>query len=133
MRGKDLAEIKKKYQPLLERLTDRNELNDIFKQMMGELDSLHSQVRGGDIDKNDTAVGASLGAKLSQTSKGIEISHIYQNDPELPSQASPLARIEVDAKQGDIILAINGKPVNNIAEVTQSLRNQAKKQVLLEL
>ncbi|PMG79665.1 peptidase S41 [Shewanella sp. 10N.286.51.B7] len=133
MRGKDWAEIKKKYQPLLARLTDRNELNDIFKQMMGELDALHSQVRGGDIAKNDTATGASLGARLTQTSKGIVISHIYQNDPELPSQASPLARIEVDAKEGDIILAINGKPVTNIAEVTQGLRNQAKKQVLLEL
>ncbi|MCC4833204.1 PDZ domain-containing protein [Shewanella sp. 10N.7] len=133
MRGKDWTEIKKKYQPLLARLTDRNELNDIFKQMMGELDALHSQVRGGDIAKNDTATGASLGARLTQTSKGIVISHIYQNDPELPSQASPLARIEVDAKEGDIILAINGKPVTNIAEVTQGLRNQAKKQVLLEL
>ncbi|WP_285163133.1 S41 family peptidase [Shewanella goraebulensis] len=133
MRGKNWAEIKKKYQPLLARLTDRNELNDIFKQMMGELDALHSQVRGGDIAKNDTAAGASLGARLSQTSKGIVISHIYQNDPELPSQASPLARIEVDAKVGDIILAINGKPVTNIAEVTQGLRNQAKKQVLLDI
>ncbi|WP_119968497.1 S41 family peptidase [Shewanella japonica] len=133
MRGKDWAAIKQKYQPLLKRLTDRNELNDIFKQMMGELDSLHSQVRGGDVTKNETATAASLGARLSQTDKGVIIGHIYQNDPELPSQASPLGRINVDAKPGDIIVAINGKAINSVADVTHSLRNQAEKQVLLDL
>ncbi|MGL5398525.1 MAG: S41 family peptidase, partial [Shewanella sp.] len=55
MRGLDWQATKAKYQPLLDRLTDRNELNDIFMQMMGELDSLHSQVRGGDLPKDPDA------------------------------------------------------------------------------
>ncbi|MDP5146053.1 S41 family peptidase [Shewanella sp. ULN5] len=134
MRGLDWQATKAKYQPLLQRLTDRNELNDIFEQMMGELDSLHSQVRGGDIPQDkDAAKSASLGGRLNLTTKGVEIAHIYQNDPELPSQASPLARIDVDAKVGDIIKAINGKPVSHLGDVTQLLRNQANKQVLLTL
>ena len=134
MRGLDWQATKAKYQPLLARLTDRNELNDIFMQMMGELDSLHSQVRGGDLPKDpDAAKGASLGARLQQTSDGVKIAHIYRNDPELPSQASPLSRIEVDAKEGDVLLAINGTPVDNVADVTRLLRNQQDKQVLLEL
>lgn len=134
MRGLDWQATKAKYQPLLARLTDRNELNDIFMQMMGELDSLHSQVRGGDLPKDpDAAKGASLGARLQQTSDGVKIAHIYRNDPELPSQASPLSRIEVDAKEGDVLLAINGTPVGNVADVTRLLRNQQDKQVLLEL
>ncbi|MGL4446386.1 MAG: S41 family peptidase, partial [Shewanella sp.] len=112
----------------------RNELNDIFMQMMGELDSLHSQVRGGDLPKDpDAAKGASLGARLQHTRDGVKIAHIYRNDPELPSQASPLSRIEVDAKEGDLLLAINGTPVTNVADVTRLLRNQQDKQVLLEL
>lgn len=134
MRGLDWQATKAKYQPLLQRVTDRNELNDIFEQMMGELNSLHSQVRGGDIVQDkDAAKSASLGARLNLSSKGVEIAHIYQNDPELPSKASPLARIEVDAQVGDIIKAINGKPVANLGDVTQLLRNQANKQVLLTL
>ncbi|MGL4893928.1 MAG: S41 family peptidase, partial [Shewanella sp.] len=134
MRGLDWQATKAKYQPMLERLTDRNELNDIFMQMMGELDSLHSQVRGGDLPKDpDAAKGASLGARLQHTRDGVKIAHIYRNDPELPSQASPLSRIEVDAKEGDLLLAINGTPVTNVADVTRLLRNQQDKQVLLEL
>lgn len=134
MRGLDWQATKAKYQPLLDRLTDRNELNDIFMQMMGELDSLHSQVRGGDIPQDpDAAKAASLGARLQQTADGVKIAHIYSNDPELPANASPLNRIEVDAKEGDMLLAINGTPVANVADVTRLLRNQQDKQVLLQL
>lgn len=134
MRGLDWQATKSKYQPMVDRLTDRHELNDLFKQMMGELDSLHSQVRGGDLVKDaDMAKAASLGARLKQTLKGVEIAHIYQNDPELPSQHAPLEKVGVDANVGDIILSINGKKVLNVADVTRYLRNQQKKQVLLEL
>ncbi|WP_137226389.1 S41 family peptidase [Shewanella sp. MEBiC00475] len=134
MRGVDWQAAKAKYQPLVDRLTDRNELNDIFMQMMGELNSLHSQVRGGDIIRDtDAAKAAALGARLTQTDKGVIVSHIYQTDAELPLSVSPLARIEVNAKDGDVIKTINGKNVTNIAEVTQLLRNQGNKQVLLGL
>lgn len=134
MRGLDWQATKAKYQPLVDRLTDRHELNDLFKQMMGELDSLHSQVRGGDLDKDkQMAKAASLGARLEQTKAGVKITHIYQSDPELPAQAAPLAKVSVDAEVGDIIIAINGKKVTNVADVTRFLRNQAKKQVLLQL
>ncbi|MFT5236028.1 MAG: tricorn protease [Shewanella sp.] len=134
MRGLNWQATKSKYQPLVDRLTDRHELNDIFKQMMGELDSLHSQVRGGDYPKGSEMVkAASLGARLDQAKRGVKITHIYATDPELPSHAGPLARIGVDAKVGDIIVAINGKPVTNQADVTRFLTNQANKQVLLTL
>ncbi|MCE9679166.1 S41 family peptidase [Shewanella sp. AS1] len=134
MRGLDWQATKAKYQPLLLRLTDRHELNDIFKQMMGELDALHSQVRGGDLPTNpNLPLAANLGARLEQTKQGVKIAHIYQNDAELPSQASPLGRVDVDAKIGDIITAINGKTVNSVADVAHHLRNQADKQVLLTL
>lgn len=134
MRGLDWQATKAKYQPLLARLTDRHELNDLFKQMMGELDSLHSQVYGGDLPADaKQPKAANLGARLEQTKHGVRISHIYQNDAELPSHASPLGRIEVDAAVGDIISAINGKSVNTVADVAKALRNQVNKQVLLTL
>ena len=134
MRGVDWVSTKAKYQPLLARLTDRSELNDIFMQMMGELDALHSQVRGGDLgDMSNRPQAASLGARLAQTADGVKITHIYQNDPELPAKASPLSRMGVDASVGDIIVSINHKSVANVADVTPLLRNQGNKQVLLEL
>ncbi|HIG41739.1 MAG: S41 family peptidase [bacterium] len=134
MRGLDWQKVKEKYQPLLSRITDRYELNDVFAQMMGELNALHSQVRGGDVPKDDARPKAStLGAVLNQTSQGVVITHLYQHDPELPSQASPLMKPGVDAREGDIIKAINGIETKTLAAVNQLLRNQAGKQVLVEL
>ncbi|MEP0354678.1 S41 family peptidase [Paraglaciecola sp.] len=134
MRGLDWAAVKQKYQPLLSRLTHRNELNDIFEQMMGELNALHSQVRGGDMpyDKN-APQQASLGAEYQQTDDGLKISHIYQNDPELIKRLAPLARPDVNAKNGDIITAINGKLIQSKSDLVKALQNQVGKQVLLNL
>jgi tricorn protease len=134
MRGLDWSAVQKKYLPLLARLTDRRELNDIFEQMMGELNTLHSQVRGGDMPSdNNAAKPSTLGAQLSQTSQGVKIEHIYTNDPEIISRLSPLARPGVNAKKGDIISAINGHTILTIPDIARTLQNQAGKQVLLNL
>lgn len=134
MRGVDWLAAKAKYEPLLKRLTDRRELNDIFKQMMGELNALHSQVRGGDIIENDqVASSSSLGAALTDSRKGVVISHIYMHDPELPDEASPLAKPGVNVRNGDIIKAINNTPVTTVADVVKALTFQTDKQVLLTL
>lgn len=134
MRGLDWKSIKTKYQPLLERVTDRYELNDVFAQMIGELNVLHSQVRGGDVPADaDAPKAASLGAILSQGKGGVMITQIYQNDSELPDLASPLAKPGVDVAQGDLIVAVNGQPTPTVSALNKQLLNQAGKQVLLEL
>lgn len=134
MRGLDWSAVRQKYQPLLSRLTDRHELNDIFKQMMGELNTLHSQVRGGDLPTDsNSAKAATLGAEFSQHQQGVKIAHIYSNDPELISRLSPLAKPNVNAQVGDFIHAINGQTIKTIPDIAKALQNQAGKQVLLSL
>ena len=134
MRGLNWQAIQQKYHPLLARLTERAELNDIFEQMMGELNTLHSQVRGGDFP-NDPAMPktASLGAEYRQTAKGLQITHIFTNDPEVLSRLAPLAKPGINVQQGDTITAINNIAVSNLADLSKTLLNQAGKQVLLSL
>ncbi len=118
----------------VDRITDRHELDDLFAQMMGELNVLHSQVRGGEYSQpNERPEAASLGAALESTSDGVRVQHIYRTDPELPQQASPLAKPGVNVREGDLITAVNGRPVKNQAELHQVLRNQVNKPVRLDL
>lgn len=134
MRGLDWEATKAKYEPLFDRITDRYELNDVFAQMIGELNALHSQVRGGDVPKDaDSPKAAALGAILGQNDKGVLIKEIYQHDHELPHLGSPLSQPGVDAKNGDVIVAVNGQQTKNMAALNQLLRNQVNKQVLLEI
>ncbi|MDC8831508.1 S41 family peptidase [Alteromonas gilva] len=134
MRGVDWQAIKQKYQPLLSRITDRDELNDLLGMMTGELNVLHSQVYGGDFPSDsDRPTPSSLGANLVQTSEGVQIASIYQFDREVPSKASPLLKPGTDAQEGDVIISINEQPVDTLAALNNHLLNQQGKQVILGL
>jgi len=134
LRGVNWEAMKKKYEPLLDRITDRNELNDILAQMMGELGAMHSQVRPGDQRSiPDSWSQSHLGAILNKTPDGYRIDHIYRTETELPSEAGPLAKPGMDVKEGDVITSINGLPVLEARNISDLLNNQVGQQVLLGL
>src|SRR5690606_16593871 len=80
---------------------------------------------------DEVAKPAALGAELLPVDNGLKLAHIYRSDPELPNERAPLARPGVDAREGDVLTAINGQPVRSLADVAAALANQAGKQVLL--
>lgn len=134
MRGVDWEAVRDRFAPLLPRVQDRIELDDLLGQMIAELGLLHSQVRPGEYrSATDAPVPATLGAQIDEVAEGLAIGHIYRTDPELPSERSPLAQPGVDARAGDRILAVNGRPLRARADLAAALANQAGQQVLLEL
>ncbi|MYM65247.1 PDZ domain-containing protein [Pseudoduganella sp. FT55W] len=134
MRGADWPAVRAKYAPLVDRVTDRAELDDVLGMMISEVGALHSQIRPGDIRRSASeGTPAGLGALLSRTAEGYRVDHIYASEPELPSERGPLAQAGVDVKQGDIITAVNGKPVLEARDIADLLLNQADKQVLLQV
>jgi tricorn protease len=135
MHGNNWPAILAKYQPLSERVTDREELSDLLAQMVSELSALHIFVYGGDRRKApDTIEPASLGAELSRDSAagGYRIAHIYRSDPDEPQMRSPLSRVEWIA-EGDLIESIDGTPLLSVPDPGVLLRNQAGQQVLLRI
>ncbi|RTE85951.1 MULTISPECIES: S41 family peptidase [Gammaproteobacteria] len=134
MRGVDWDAMYDKYRPMVERITDRHELDDVFAQLLSELSVLHSQVRGGDYASRDNVPSAaSLGAAITTRENGVFIEHIYRTDPELPETASPLATPGVRAATGNQIVRVNGTEVSTVADVTRALRGQTGRQVRLDL
>lgn len=134
MRGQDWNAVRARYAPLLPRVGDRAELDDLLAQMVAELGILHSQVRGGDLPADpDAPKPSALGAELIESEAGLRIARIYRSDPELPAERSPLAQPGVDAREGDQLLAVNGQAVARLAELASALRRQAGQQVMLRL
>ncbi len=134
MRGLDWEAVKARYEPLVERVTDRWELDDLLGEMIGELGILHSQVGRADLPSDqEAAEPASLGAEYEPTENGLEITHIYLSDPELPNERAPLLRPGVDAAVGDVLTGVNGKPVKSRSDLANALEHQAGQQVLLDL
>ncbi len=134
MRGVNWLKVRDKYAPLAERVTDRAELNDLLAQMVSEVGTLHSQFRPGDLRRAASeGTPASLGAVLSRNAQGYQIEHIYRSEPDLPNERSPLDRPDVNIKEGDVILAVNGQSTKEARDISDLLLNQADKQVLLQV
>jgi len=130
----DWAGVRDKYLPLVDRIADRDELSNLFQQMIAELSALHMYVNGGDVRLSpDKAEPASLGAELVPAEGGWKVAWVYRGDPDLPGTLSPLARPGVEVVEGDLLEAINGTPLAEVADPGQLLRNQAGKQVLLRV
>ena len=134
MHGVDWAAMRRKYEPLVERVTERGELAELMAQMVGELGALHSQIGAGDLRSGPEEPGlAGLGARLAKVDGGLRIEQIYRSDPELPGAAGPLASAGLGIKPGDLITAVNGRPADAAPDIAELLRGQAGKQVLLAL
>lgn len=134
MRGLDWDAVRARHLPLLARVNDRLELDDLLGQMTAALGILHSQVRGGDLRRDPAAAApALLGARLAAADGGVRVEHILRTDPELPNERAPLARPGVDMVDGDLITAVNGRPVATPADVARALRTLADQQVLLDV
>lgn len=134
LRGLDWEAIRRKYEPLVARVTDRAELNDLLAQMIGELGALHSQTRPGEQRAaQDGSAPAYLGATFTRVAEGYRIDHIYRTEAELPSEAAPLAAPGLGLKEGDILTTLNGRPVLEARDLSDLLRNKAGQQLLLGL
>ncbi|NNF08248.1 MAG: protease [Candidatus Eisenbacteria bacterium] len=132
MHGVDWPAMRARYEPLVDRVRDREELDDIVEQLVAELSALHTYVYGGDHRGGPESVSiGSLGGVLSRSSRGYTVDHIYQSDPDRPELLSPLARPDVGVKVGDVVTHINGVSVLSAPNYQALLRNQVGKEVLL--
>ena len=136
MHGVNWKAMYNKYFPLVKRITTRIELSDLIGRFVGELAALHTSVRGGDTrdDEKNIAV-ANLGARFSrdENNDGFRIDYIYKSDPDYPDEKSPLDDPYLDIKIGDIITKVNGKAALSALDIGELIRNQAGKQVRLEV
>ena len=136
MHGIDWPAMRDRYLPLVDRVSDRRELDDVIAQMASELSALHIFVRVGDARQSDdhVALGA-LGAVLRRDKKagGFVVEHVYTSDPDLPNLAPPLARPDSEVKEGEVVLSIDGDSLLAAADERAFLRGKAGHQVLLRV
>lgn len=136
MHGVDWDAMYKRYLPLVDRVTTRNELSDLIGRFVGELSALHTSVRGGDTRSDNQSISvANLGGLFSrdEAKGGFRIDYIFQADPDYPEEKSPLDDPYLDVEEGDLITSINGTPSLSAVDIGELIRNQVGKQVRLSL
>jgi tricorn protease len=133
MNGVDWQKTKDQYVQLLPYVADRYSLTYILGEMIGELSNSHTYVGGGDFpDLHPVNVGL-LGADYEvDAASGIyRIKKIFSGENWDARTRSPLTEPGVNVKEGDYLIAINGRALRAPQTPDELLTNTANEVVTL--
>ena len=135
MHGVDWPAVRQKYAALVPYVNHRADLTYIIGEMIGELSVGHTYVGGGDLPKVERIQLGLLGAKIERDpgSKYYRITEILKGQNWVPSVRSPLTDIGVSVKEGEYIIAVDGKSTSQMTNIYEALVNSANKQVTLKI
>ncbi|HVF92183.1 MAG TPA: S41 family peptidase [Blastocatellia bacterium] len=133
MHGYDWEALRKQYQPLLQYVSHRSDLNYVISEMISELTVQHAYIEGGDFQNPPRPRVALPGARfeLDRQSGRFRISKIFEGQNEEDIYRSPLKEIGVNVSVGDYVLAINGEELKADDDPYRLLRNRADNPVAL--
>jgi len=133
MNGVDWAKTRDKYAQLLPYVADRYTLTYIMGEMIGELSNSHTYVGGGDYpDLHPVKVGL-LGAdfEVDQASGLYRLKKIYPGENWDSQVRSPLTEPGVNVKEGDYLIAVNGRSLRAPQTPYELLANTVNETVTL--
>ncbi|MDH5598754.1 MAG: PDZ domain-containing protein, partial [Cyclobacteriaceae bacterium] len=99
------------YSPWIKHVRHRSDLNYVLDILSGEIAVGHSYVRGGDMPDIERVGVGLLGADYTMENNHYRIRKIYNGESWNPGLQGPLAIPGLGIKEGDYILAVNGKEV----------------------
>ncbi|MGA8183198.1 MAG: PDZ domain-containing protein [Terriglobia bacterium] len=133
MNGVDWAKVRDKYAALLPYVANRFDLNYVMGEMVGELANSHTYVGGGDFPNLQPVNVGLLGVDFGvDTANGLyRFKKIYPGQNWNPAVRSPLTEPGVKVKEGDYLLAVNGKPLRLPENPYKAFVNTAGQDVTL--
>ena len=113
----------------------RYDVTYLIGETIAEIHSGHTYVGGGDAPKAPRVPMGLLGAELSRDaqSRAYRIDRIVRGENWDDKTRSPLTEMGVNVSEGDFILAVDGKPVRDMANIYSALVGKAGKQVVLRV
>ncbi len=131
--GLDLKAAEKKYAVFLDGLAGRQDLNYLFEEMLGELTCGHVFVGGGDLPEVKPVQGGLLGADYTIENGRYRFDRIYNGENWNPRLRAPLTQPGVNVKEGEYLIAVNGREVKAPDEVYKFFEATAGRQVVIKV
>lgn len=121
------------YQPWLEHVRHRSDLNYIVDILGGEVAVGHSYTSGGDFpDITRVPVGL-LGADFEIDNGRYRIKRLYNGESWNPELRAPLTAPGISVKEGEYILAVNGEEVKASENIYKFFEATADRQTVLHV
>jgi len=135
MHGADWPAMKKKYEPFLSDLACRSDLNRLIQWMCSELSVGHHRVsgRGEVLNEIKSVNGGLLGVDYKIANNRYQFAKIYGGLNWNPDLRSPMTEPGINAKEGDYLIAVNGKDLTSEKNLYSFFENTADKIVELTI
>ena len=131
--GVNLTRLSKEYEPYLDRIATRDDLNYLFAQMLSEINIGHMFVGGGDMPELQPLQVGFLGADYAIENGRYRFAKVYSGENWNPHLIAPLTQPGVNVAVGDYLLAVNGVEVKAAEDVYRYFQETAGKQTVLKV
>jgi tricorn protease len=132
MHGVDWKQIREKYGAIVPFVSTRSDLDYLFGEMAGELNSSHTYVSPADETKSTRIEGGLLGAEIESDPSGtFRIRHIFPGENWDDQFRSPLTEPGIHVREGDLILAVDGRSSKEVTNFYELLEGKADRVVTL--
>jgi tricorn protease len=130
--GLSIPKIEARYQPYLDNLAARSEYTYLSNEMLGEITIGHMFVGGPYHPDNEPKAGL-LGADYAVDHDRYKIAKILGGQNWTPGLASPLTLPGVYVKQGEYLLAVNGRELHAADNLYAAFDGTAGKQTVIHV
>lgn len=131
--GLDLKATAAKYEPYLQSVESRADLNYLFDEMLGNLTIGHMFIGGGDQPAAKRVPGGLLGADYTVENGRYRFARIYNGENWNPDAYAPLTQPGVQVKVGEYLLKVNGQDVLPNQEVYGYFEATTGKQTVIQV
>lgn len=112
MAGVDWAGVLERYRPVLDRVATRDDLSELFWEVIGELGSSHAYETPPPRPVPPGRALGHLGADLARDGDDWVVRRVLPGESSVRGARSPLSSPGVAVRAGDAILAVDGRPVD---------------------
>ncbi len=131
--GLDIAAQERKYQPYLESVASRSDLNYLFQEMLGDLTIGHLYIGGGERPEIKSLKVGLLGADYAVENGRFRFARVFNGENWNPGLRAPLTQPGVNVVAGDYLLAVDGRDVTPSSDVYSYFEGTASRQTVLKV
>jgi len=133
LHGANLKALMAAYQPYVDNVMSRADLNYILADMLGEITAQHVYIFGGDRPEVKPVSVGLLGADYTIDHDRYRFAKVYFGENWNPGLRAPLTEPGVNVHQGEYLLAVDGREVHGSDEIYRFFLERAGKEVQLKV
>lgn len=133
LHGLDWLLMMKRYEPFLQAVSSRSDLDYLFAEMMGEFTASHLSVSGGAQPEVRRVRVGLLGADYKIENGRYRFARVYTGESWNPDLRAPLTQPGVNVREGEYLLAVNGRELRETDNIYSFFEATAGRQVVIRV